>query len=364
MMKRSIKILVSFLGLSFAVACRPGPVDPHYEHSGLSRTLSLAELQIPEESHPHQVSGVTQMWQHSTGVDAKGSPVVIALIGSGIDYTNPDLRDVIWTNPGEISSDHRSNGWDDDGNGYEDDIMGYDFHDGDGRPYDWHGHDTYIASLIASSGRSGTGVIGIAPNARLMPLRTISSDGRSSALNTYWAIQYAIDEGAKIIYLNWPKGGFGSDSELIQSAVRRAKEENVLVVLPAGNDSNQAVGDFIGNTELVRMDHVLVVSALDADGKLTAATNYGRQLSSLGAVSVNTLGYLPGGRVQTEGLSNSAVAAAQVVGAAALLAALPGYGRVEDIRATLLAQTDKDRRMEVLSQGRLSFFKIAEGLKD
>lgn len=52
-----------------------------------------------------------------------GVTVVVAVLDSGVDPKHEDLRDVMWTNPGEIPG----NGIDDDGNGYIDDVHGWNF---------------------------------------------------------------------------------------------------------------------------------------------------------------------------------------------------------------------------------------------
>jgi subtilisin family serine protease len=304
---------------------------------------------------------VSSVWEKTTGSNSQGEPVVIALIGSGIDYTNADLRDSLWVNPGEISEKAWANDLDNDLNGYQDDSIGYDFYDGDALPYDWHGHDTYLASLIASSGRSGSGVIGVAPNAKLMVLRTIGADGRGSVFETLWAIDYAIDNGARIIHLNLPKGAFGSMGRILSSWMERAAAKNVLVVIPAGNDSNFEVGDLIGESRLLDMENVLVVSGVDESGKLTSTTNYGKNLSSLGAPARQSFGYFPGGETQRNGLTTSSVASAYVAGAAALVASLPGYGRVKDIRQALLNEAKvSEAGLAVLSQGTLDLHFLSD----
>jgi len=63
----------------------------------------------------------------------KGKTIIVAVLDSGVDYKHEDLKDVMWTNPGEIPD----NGKDDDGNGYIDDIHGWNFIGGkDGKNVD------------------------------------------------------------------------------------------------------------------------------------------------------------------------------------------------------------------------------------
>lgn len=53
----------------------------------------------------------------------KGKTVIVGVIDSGVDIEHEDLKNVIWTNPGEIAGNNK----DDDGNGYVDDIHGWNF---------------------------------------------------------------------------------------------------------------------------------------------------------------------------------------------------------------------------------------------
>lgn len=53
----------------------------------------------------------------------KGQPIIVGVIDSGIDLNHEDIKEILWTNPGEKAGD----GIDNDGNGYIDDIHGYNF---------------------------------------------------------------------------------------------------------------------------------------------------------------------------------------------------------------------------------------------
>ena len=66
-------------------------------------------------------TGVTAAYQLLK--NRKSSPIIVAVIDSGIDTAHEDLTPVLWTNKNEIAN----NGKDDDGNGYVDDVHGWNF---------------------------------------------------------------------------------------------------------------------------------------------------------------------------------------------------------------------------------------------
>jgi Subtilase family/RTX calcium-binding nonapeptide repeat (4 copies) len=157
-----------------------------------------------------------------------GQGVVVAVIDSGVNYNHPDLAGNIWNNPGEIAN----NGIDDDGNGYTDDVRGWDFIWNDNDPMDFNGHGTHVAGTIAAA-NNGTGVTGVAPNATIMPIRVLDSEGVASTFNVPDGIRYAADNGADIINLSLGSGYYSADED---AAIQYAINKGVVVVMSSGND--------------------------------------------------------------------------------------------------------------------------------
>jgi len=115
------------------------------------------------------------------------APPTIAVVDSGVDYNHPDLKDNIWTNPGEVAA----NGIDDDNNGYKDDVHGYDFVNGDGDPMDEYGHGTHVAGVAAARADNGQGGEGVSPNSKILAIKVLSSENISTYFNVARGLAYA-----------------------------------------------------------------------------------------------------------------------------------------------------------------------------
>lgn len=175
-----------------------------------------------------------EVW--ATGIT--GENVIVAVIDSGVDYNHPELSDNIWTNLGETGVDRNginkaNNGIDDDFNGFIDDFRGWDFIDNDNDPMDENSHGTHVSGIIAAK-QDGVGITGVAPNAKIMPLRILNAEGSGKTENELAAIQYAIANGATVINLS--AGGTTLETDELE-LIRFAQARGVVLVSAAGNDS-------------------------------------------------------------------------------------------------------------------------------
>lgn len=154
---------------------------------------------------------------------------VIAIIDTGVDITHPDLADNIWTNPSEGNG---SEGYDDDGNGFTDDIHGWDFINHTGRVRDNNGHGTHCAGIAAAVGGNGIGIIGANPDALIMPVAVMQSNGQGNTATIIKGVDYAAANGANIISMSI--GGY-AQSTALEQALGKAYQKSVIVAA-AGND--------------------------------------------------------------------------------------------------------------------------------
>jgi subtilisin family serine protease/subtilase family serine protease len=231
----------------------------------------------------------------------KGSSnVTVAVIDSGVDYTHPDLA-------GNYAG-------------------GDDFVFGDGDPMDDHGHGTHVAGTIAAAMDNPTGspaesegVVGIAPNARILAYKVCRSDGTCDDFAIQQAIARAITDGANIINMSLGESEY---SQSLDDAVQDAWNAGLVIVAGAGND---------GTTALfypAALDHVISVAAFDEDHQRPSFSNYGSwvDISAPGNVIMSTYPMSACGNSTTPGdtgcytwNTGTSMATPHVSGAAALV---------------------------------------------
>ncbi|RKN42741.1 type VII secretion-associated serine protease mycosin [Micromonospora endolithica] len=142
-------------------------------------------------------------WRTSTGAG-----VIVAVIDSGVDGSHPDLA-------GQV-------------------LPGLDLVSPEGTTdVDPVGHGTTVAGLIAGRNDDKRGVVGLAPDARILPVRVLDAANRyDDALIVAKGVRWAVDHGARVINLSL---GGSSDSPALAAALDYAFARDVVVVACTGN---------------------------------------------------------------------------------------------------------------------------------
>ena len=198
-----------------------------------------------------------------------GSPdVIVAVIDTGILSGHPDLAGQLV--PGyDFIRDPANAG---DGNGIDsnpEDVSGTGALGGSSF------HGTHVSGTVAAASNNGIGVAGVAWNARIMPLRTLGTDGGTS-YDVSQAVRYAAgltndsgsvpEQAADIINLSLGGGGFSQNEQALYAEVHDA---GVMIVAAAGNDAS-SVPSYPASYQ-----GVISVSAVNIQRRFAPYSNFG-----------------------------------------------------------------------------------------
>lgn len=283
-----------------------------------------------------------QLWQQP--IITQKRPI-IAILDTGVDIDHPDLKANIWTNTKEAEG---AEDYDDDGNGFKDDLHGWDFVNQTGRIGDWNGHGTHCAGIAAAVGGNGIGIVGANPDALIMPVTVMQSDGTGDVATIIKGIDYAVANGADIISMSF--GSYG-ESKAEEQALGRAYQKAVLVAA-AGNDGgclNHSHGWIYDLKPMYPASYtfVLGVQAMNGEGNITNWSNYddnGPTYSAWGedklynyellAPGANIESTYPGGNYKS--LNGTSMATPMVAGALSRLIQSKEYANKEYLFGDLI----------------------------
>lgn len=215
---------------------------------------------------------------------------------------------------------------------------------------DDHYHGTHVAGTIGAID-NGAGVAGVAPGARLISVKVLSSSGSGYESNIVAGINWVVAHADIIDVANMSLGGAGhSQSE--QDAIQTAVDAGVVFVVAAGNDDDDAA-----NYSPAGFPNVITVSALadfngapgggaaptcrtDQDDTLADFSNWGSDVD-IAAPGVCILSTYPIEQGSYGTISGTSMASPHVAGAAALLASSSSdpknAARVQNIKNQLLS---------------------------
>jgi subtilisin family serine protease len=288
--------------------------------------------------------GAQGAWALSTGAGQ-----TVAVVDTGATFTHPDLQGAYATNAGETGTDalhhdKAANGIDDDADGYPDDARGWDFLScaaaceddpspgPDNDPTDgdttYNGHGTHVTGTIAARS-NGIGIVGVAPSAKVLPLRAlgIAGSGPMSGI----ANAFALAGDLHIPIVNASLGG--PDVQVVEDAI--AMHPNTLYVVAAGNA--RADDDATGNYPCSYPEaNIICVGATDDDDAPATFSNYGATTVDLFAPGVGVLSTVPGANVY-EYYDGTSMATPHVAATLALMRARNPSLTAAQLKAKLLA---------------------------
>lgn len=198
--------------------------------------------------------------------EKEGSPIIVAVIDTGLDRSHPELQGSLWINEDEVPG----NGKDDDKNGFADDIYGWNFLNNSNDITDYNGHGTLVAGVIAASVNNGIGIAGINPHARIMPVKVLDFTGKGGSINLMNGIFYAVNNGARVINISI---GGKTLSSAEKEAIDYAHQKGVLVVVASGNGGVDLV-----DCSPAGLENVIAVSATETNDKVTEFSNWGQAI--------------------------------------------------------------------------------------
>jgi serine protease len=127
-----------------------------------------------------------------------------------------------------------------------------------------------VAGTVAQSTGNGKGVAGMAPQARLMPIKVLSASGSGTSHDIAEGIRFAVDHGARV--LNLSLGG-GGRSLAMESAVAYARRRGAVVVCAAGNSGSRGVSYPAAYRD------AFAVSAVGPQGRLAPYSSFGPEVA-------------------------------------------------------------------------------------
>lgn len=241
----------------------------------------------PLSDYQWYLNGTGAMQANSAGIShdaihvAPSAEPVVAVVDTGVDYTNEELQDAMWVNP------YR-------GQGLEG-KYGYDFANADADPMDTVGHGTHCAGIIAAQQDNKIGIKGIS-NAKIMALKVVK-DGEDTfdTASVVAAFEYVVQAqqlGVKVAAVNCSWGGGHDIGSILDTLIDKMGENGTLTTFAAGNDAvnwDKIAAPMRQTPYDLKSKYVVVVGASNENDRRAEFSDYGNTQVDLFAPGSNIL---------------------------------------------------------------------------
>jgi subtilisin family serine protease len=295
----------------------------YLEGAGVFSSVSANGVDIVSEFVPNDPSYSSQWGFPKTRTDeawvvTRGAGVLVGVVDTGADLDHPDLATNI--------------------------SQGYDAIDGDTTPEAVDKHGTHVAGTIAALTNNSSQVSGMAPDAKLVIIRTLGPGGGSHAQFAD-GVKRAADLGVKIINYS----GGGSNSTTKRNAVDYAVGKGVLFVAAAGNDSTSSTTSAFP----AAYSNVMAIGSTTSTDARSSFSNFGSWVTMAAPGSSILSLDLAGG---TTTLNGTSMATPHVAGAAALVWSAHPTLTAAQVRERLIKSAKPLSATLQLGAGRLDTF--------
>lgn len=235
---------------------------------------------------------------------SRGAGIVVAILDTGVDVGHPQLAGRIAPGAADLVDDDadpsdRPDGIDSDGDGLVDEAVG---------------HGTFIAGLVTT----------VAPEARVLPIRILDSDGVGTAADIARGVELAIQRGARVINMSL---GMEIESDVLEEVIdEHARERGIVFVSSAGNAGVDRRQYPAGQGEVIG-----VAATTPTDGKADFS-NWGSWVS-VSAPGDGLVSLLPAAAMGR--WSGTSFASALASAEAAILIAFAPFARSDEIRKAI-----------------------------
>jgi len=220
---------------------------------------------------------IPSFWTHS-----QGDGVVCAVLDTGCDLDHPDIQSNL--------------------------LDGKNFVNVSEKPIDKNGHGTHVSSTIAAC-NNGYGMVGVAPQTKIMPVKVLNDRGSGSINSIVDGIYWSADQTI-VHFMTMSLGSSGPNPD-IEKAIGYAVNKGKIIFCAAGNSGP--------NTDIMypaKYENTMAIGAIDENLRRTPFSCSGDSLDFL-APGHNIMGCIP--NRQYAKMSGTSMSNPFAVGLASLL---------------------------------------------